>query len=208
MNKHHEFVNIPGPVGVLEGIVHNVPESASISHIGIICHPHPLHQGTMQNKVVTTIVKTFLAMGMPCVRFNFRGVGKSAGIFANAIGETEDCLAVIDWAKNRWLDVHIWLAGFSFGSYVATLASLQRNIFQLINIAPPVHNNDFHKLLITSPCLVIQGDNDEIVPAPLVHQWYETLATNKTLIKMANTTHFFHGKLIELHENIKQHYGF
>ena len=206
-NYPHEFVNILGPAGNLEGMVHNIPDG-DFSNIVIICHPHPLHQGTMRNKVVTTLARTFLTMGMPCVRFNFRGVGNSEGVFADAIGETEDCLAVIDWVENRWQSTHIWLAGFSFGSYVATLASLQRTVFQLINIAPPVQHNNFIDLPINCPCLIIQGDNDEIVPIAQVQQWYETLTTNKSLITMENTTHFFHGKLMELQKNIKQHYGF
>jgi len=202
----HEFVNISGPAGSLESIVHNV-SGDKFHHVGIICHPHPLHQGTMQNKVVTTVVKAFLSMGIPCVTFNFRGVGKSEGEFANAIGETEDCIAVIDWVSNRWVESKVWLAGFSFGSYVAAMASLQRTIFQLISIAPPVHHSYFTEFALNCPCLVIQGDNDEIVPALQVYQWYETLNTNKALIKMADTTHFFHGKLSELHNNIKQYYN-
>jgi len=203
-----EFVNILGPAGNIEGVIHHTIAGNYFANIGIICHPHPLHQGTMQNKVVTTLVKTFLAMGIPCVRFNFRGVGNSDGFFANALGETEDCIAVIDWVQERWINTNVWLAGFSFGAYVAALASLQREIFQLINIAPPVHANDFSVIPITCPCLVVQGDNDEIVPAAQVYQWYENLTANKQLIKMTDTTHFFHGKLTELYQNIKHHYGF
>lgn len=203
-----EFINIAGPVGNIEGILHNSIDK-NYANVGIICHPHPLHQGTMQNKVITTLVKIFLAMKISCVRFNFRGVGNSEGYFSNAIGETEDCLAVIDWVRARWTNANIWLAGFSFGSYVATLASMQRNVVHLISVAPPVHTNDFSGFSISCPCLVIQGEDDEIVPAMQVYKWYEDLmATKKTLIKMASTTHFFHGKLQELYRNITKHYGF
>ena len=205
--QFEELVNIPGPAGNIEGIIHSI-EGNYFGNIGIICHPHPLHQGTMQNKVVTTLVKTFLAMGLPCIRFNFRGVGNSNGFFAHAFGETEDCIAVIDWAQERWCDANIWLAGFSFGSYVAALASLQREVVQLICIAPPVHINDFAGIPITCPCLIVQGEEDEIVPAMQVYHWYENLTTDKRLIKMTDTTHFFHGKLQELSQNIKNHYGF
>ena len=201
-----ESVIINGPAGNLEAIVHQA-HGVRAQHIGIICHPHPQHQGSMHNKVVTTLVKAFSALGLTCVRFNFRGVGASDGEFANAVGETDDCIAVIDWACARWSNPNIWLAGFSFGSYVAAAASLQRKVFQLINIAPPVHYYDFASLALNCPCLVVQGDNDEIIEANLVHQWFGALTTNKTLIAMTNTSHYFHGKLIELKTNIEQHYS-
>ena len=98
-----QTIFIPGPVGQLEAILHT-PTACSYNRVGVVCHPNPIQEGTMHNKVVTTIVRTFNQLSLACIRFNFRGVGQSAGQYGNQTGEIADCLAIINWIKQQWLD--------------------------------------------------------------------------------------------------------
>src|SRR5262245_11120788 len=117
-----ERLQLPGPAGELEALI-ETPEGASAAAFGVICHPHPLYGGTMDNKVVHTLSRAFQELGAPTIRFNFRGVGRSAGTFANGDGETEDTLALVRWGRERWPGAQVWLAGFSFGGAVAIRAA-------------------------------------------------------------------------------------
>src|SRR5688572_15627298 len=109
----NQEILIPGPVGNLEAIIQG-PQDLATQRISIICHPHPLFQGTMDNKVVTTVARAFEAKNIPSIRFNFRGVGASAGSFGNITGEVDDCIAVVTWAQQRWPQAALYIAGFSF----------------------------------------------------------------------------------------------
>src|ERR1700752_1724875 len=109
-----ERVSIPGPSGELEALVED-PATGPASRYGVVCHPHPQFGGTMDNKVTHTLARPLQELGVPTVRFNFRGVGRSKGEFADGIGETDDATAVIDWSARRWSGASLWLAGFSFG---------------------------------------------------------------------------------------------
>jgi len=206
LNTQREYesaVTIKGPEGDLEALM-SAPEEIDVSKVAIICHPHPLHGGTMSNKVVTALVRTFRELGLHTVRFNFRGVGNSAGKFGHAIGESEDLMAVLAWVKDNWPDKRPWLAGFSFGSYVAANVANQSEVDCLISIAPPVNNNDFEALTdINCPWIVVQGGQDEIVPAEKVYQWVKHHPRPPQLIKFDNTGHFFHGHLVELRAQLK-----
>ena len=102
---------IPGPVGQLE-VATSVVSDSSLPFIGVICHPHPLYGGTMNNKVVTTLARTFTLMGISSVRFNFRGVGESAGNYTEGVGESDDLLAVLSWLNNVRPNHQIILTGF------------------------------------------------------------------------------------------------
>lgn len=188
---------LPGKVGQLEALV-QLPQT-DIKKAAIICHPHPLFGGTMDNKVVHTLAKAFFQMGYATVRFNFRGVGKSEGVYGEAIGETEDTLAVIDWLKKQWPDVELTLAGFSFGAYVAARTASFYPVAQLVSIAPSVEHADFYSLKnIVCPWLVVQGEKDEVVPPESVYKWVASRKPPPTLIRLPDVTHFFHGHLIEL----------
>ncbi len=112
-----ERVTFEGPAGPLEGAL-ALPEGAPRA-VAVLCHPHPLYDGTMHNKVVHTLARTFTAAGIAALRFNFRGVGDSAGAYDEGDGETEDALAAVAFAHDRTGDVPLWLAGFSFGASVA-----------------------------------------------------------------------------------------
>lgn len=193
---------LAGAIGDLETITDIPPEA---THAVVICHPHPLFGGTMQNKVVHTLAKTFVELGMATVRFNFRGVGKSAGEYDQGIGETDDALAMIKWLQTQLPQAKILLAGFSFGSYVAARAA---NVFPaeyLITIAPAVEHFDFTPLQnIHCPWLVVQGEQDEIVPPELVYQWAASRHPSPKVIRLPEVTHFFHGHLLTLRDIVLQ----
>lgn len=202
--NHPTPLFIPGPVGRLEAQT-TWPKDNSPHAVGILCHPHPLFQGTMNNKVVTTMVKTFEELGLATVRFNFRGVGQSDGIYGEAEGEIEDLRSVIAWVKNNLPQLPIWLAGFSFGSFIAAAVannvSDETQITQLVSIAPPVNHFPFQTLTqIHCPWLVLQGTEDEVVPFDLVKQWAEHPPSPLKFIELPGVSHFFHGKLSALKE--------
>jgi alpha/beta superfamily hydrolase len=120
-----EALRIAGPAGALEGVLED-PQVSPQPGFAVICHPHPLYGGTMQNKVVHTIGRACQEFGMPTVRFNFRGVGASAGHYDEGRGETQDALAVIAWGRARWPASPLILAGFSFGAMIALRAPRRR----------------------------------------------------------------------------------
>lgn len=170
--------------------------------IAIICHPHPLYGGTMTNKVVTTLAKVFSELNYPTIRFNFRGIGKSTGTYGNGIGEIEDLLSVIEWTKKTLPQNKIILAGFSFGGYIA--ATVATKIFpeKLILVAPSVEHFDMSLLQIPCPWILVQGTEDEVVPAEKVFAWAQTQKIQPVLIEIEGATHFFHGRLIEMREKL------
>ncbi len=193
---------IPGPAGNLEAVIER-PQTQIGNTVAIICHPHPKQEGTMTNKVVTTLVRACQQLGIIAVRFNFRGVGKSEGHYDHTIGEQDDLKAVISWVKETFPDCKLWLAGFSFGSYITAKVASEISIEQLISIAPPVNHFDFQSLpTIQCPWLVVQGELDEVVPSQEVFDWAETRSEKIHMIRMPNVGHFFHGKLIELRDNL------
>lgn len=196
-------LQILGPAGDLEAVVSR-PLAQEVDVIGIVCHPHPLYDGTMNNKVVTTIARAFSNLGLWTVRFNYRGVGKSAGKYAQGIGESDDLSAVLHWAQATFPNKKIWLAGFSFGAYVATRVASQEQVSQLVTVAPPVNHFDFTAFNIQSPWLVVQGDLDEVVPAVEVYAWLKNRPVRPCVISMKNASHFFHGQLIELRSRIEE----
>ena len=129
---------IDGPAGPLEARIEEPAPGEVPAAVGVVCHPHPLYGGTMQNKVVHTLARAMQELGAPTVRFNFRGVGGSAGAYDGGAGELEDALAVCDWARRRWRCDAFWLAGFSFGSAVALQAAGSVRPRALVTVAPPV----------------------------------------------------------------------
>lgn len=199
MSLQEKTFLLPGPAGDQEVIT----TTGILSKTAIICHPHPLHGGTMTNKVVTTLMQTFRSLGLSTIRFNFRGVGKSQGQFADGIGEVEDLLSIADWVKINFPDNAIWLAGFSFGGYVAARASTIIHPEKLITVAPQVSRFIQDKLpQITAPWIIVQGDQDEIVSSEQVFAWAETLTPKPAVIRIPDAGHFFHGQLTVLKEKL------
>jgi alpha/beta superfamily hydrolase len=201
------LLDIPGPTGKLAAII-SPPPSAGAPVIAIICHPHPLHGGTMQNKVISTLARSFYDLGIWSIRFNFRGVGASEGSYDNGRGEAEDLLAVAKWAQQEFPAYTLWLAGFSFGAYIAMQGAchpaLASHVKQLITIAPAVNHFVFPASAhIQSPWLLIMGEQDEIVPVTAVKNWLKTQSSAIETIYFPEAGHFFHGHLVTLREQLK-----
>lgn len=188
--------SIEGPAGPLQ----LVEQLGQRPITAIICHPHPLFGGTMDNKVVSALARACEALEVTHVRFNYRGVGDSAGSYGEMEGEVDDCKAIIDWVAKRRPDDKLWLMGFSFGSYIAARnVSASAQITQLVTVAPSVEHADFNALpRIPCPWLIVQGEQDEIVPPASVYTFAQNRPEHPTLIKMPDTSHFFHRKLIDL----------
>lgn len=200
-------LTIQGPAGQLESVI-EYPKEHTKRAVAIVCHPHPLHEGTMNNKVVTTVSRFLQSLGMPVVRFNFRGVGKSEGEYGNTDGELEDLFAVMDWVNKEFPNLPIWLAGFSFGSFISARAATQRSVAQLISIAPPVVNFDFYSVSrVPCPWVVIQGEEDEVVDPKKVFAWLETRDEQPTVIRLPGVGHFFHGKLVTLKDELAGYFS-
>lgn len=186
-----------GQSGQLEAILH-VPPSYNHRYIALIGHPHSLQGGTMNNKVVTTLVRMFKELGIASIRFNFRGVGQSQGEYDSGFGESDDMRLLTESCVQQLPDVKLIFAGFSFGSYVAYRTAAQYPSSLLISIAPPVHHYDFNEFApIPHPWIIVHGDQDEVVP---IEEVYPFVSAHPSIIflECADTTHFFHGKLIEL----------
>jgi alpha/beta superfamily hydrolase len=204
---------IDGPCGVLEAILDCPPQELLASEarfsksVAVIAHPHPLHGGTMQNKVVHYLARTVNQMGIPALRFNFRGVGQSEGEYAEGVGEVDDLVAAAGWMQEQFPGHALWLAGFSFGAYVALQAAARLQPAQLITVAPPVNIFDLSELSLPSmPWVLVQGGEDEIVPSKEVLQWVSQLPVPPQLLYLEQAGHFFHGRLNELREGLLQHF--
>ena len=197
-------LTLSGPAGALEAAV-DVPIAAEArAGVAIICHPHPQHGGTMHNKVVTMLERSLRESGLATVVFNFRGVGASTGTYDDGRGETDDLLAVAAWVQRTRPHNALWLAGFSFGSYVAVRAASQLPVRQMISVAPPVSRWDFaHLAHPLCPWLVVQGEADEVVDPQSVFDWIAAQAEPPMLVRMPDTGHFFHRRLMDLRGAVK-----
>lgn len=163
----------------------------------------------MQNKVVHTLARAFGELGLRTVRFNFRGVGASAGAYAQGMGETEDVLAVLRWLRERRPGDEIWLAGFSFGAYMALRAADRSPVARLILVAPPVYlYADLGPPPVPrAPVLVLQGEQDEVVPVEAVKTWLAGLPVRPAVRTFPGVGHFFHGRLNDLRAAVHEALG-
>jgi len=196
---------LPGPAGALEVSV-DLPEAGAdaLPLVAIVCHPLPTEGGTMHNKVVTMAARSLRELGAATVRFNFRGTGGSEGEFDNGDGELDDLRAVAAWVRAQRPGDTLWLAGFSFGAYVSLRAAAELQPALLLSIAPPAGRWDFDAIALpTMPWLVIQGESDEIVDPQAVYDWLEKTGAQAELVRMPDTGHFFHRKMIDLRGAIK-----
>jgi alpha/beta superfamily hydrolase len=195
LNERH---GIAGPAGVLEAIVEDPADSGGPSY-AVICHPHPLYGGTMENKVVTTLARALRDAGVATLRFNFRGVGGSAGAYDQGAGEIADADAVASWGAQHWPGKTLIIAGFSFGAYVALRLALQRTTARLITVAPAIEFINAHKIGTPAcPWLIVQGDADDVVNPKAVIAWAASLSPAPRLVVLPGVGHFFHGRLQEL----------
>ncbi|MFY7698209.1 MAG: alpha/beta hydrolase [Legionella sp.] len=193
----HPFI-FNGNVGALEAVL-SVPDSSPKMMFAIIGHPHSQQGGTMNNKVVTTLVKVFKELNIPSIRFNFRGVGQSEGIYDHGIGESEDMLSLVKEIQTKTAINHFIFAGFSFGSYVAYRVAAQHPHQLLLTVAPAVTHYDYQEFdSVPSPWIVAQGDIDDVVPEIKVLDFVASIQKPMTLLRFQQTGHFFHGRLTEL----------
>ena len=202
---------IPGPAGDIEAVLDEPSATGGEvlpKAVAVVCHPHPLFGGTMTNKVAHILARTCNDLGLPALRFNFRGVGRSAGAHADGVGETEDTLAAIDWAAARWPNTPVWLLGFSFGAAMALRASLRYPVARLVTVAPALRwLTQLHSQVPACPWLIVQGDRDELVDARAVQEWAAGLSEPPTIKILAGAEHFFHGRLNDVRQAIVEWTG-
>lgn len=156
----------------------------------------------MDNKVVVTLVRTFADAGMAALRFNFRGVGASAGAFDDGRGETKDALAAAGVLRGRWPDAVLVVAGFSFGAVVAVRAAQQLRAAGLVTVAPPLERLAPDEPLPSCPWLVVHGDEDALIGIDSIVAWLDAQPPGPELDVVSGADHFFHGKLGDIRDAV------
>jgi len=189
---------LDGPAGALEALLED-PQTSPPRGFAVICHPHPLYGGTMQNKVVHTLARACRECGMASLRFNFRGIGGSAGSYDEGRGEVDDVLAVTAWGRARWPQLPLTLAGFSFGAMISLRAAMQASPARLISVAPAVAHVQYASASRPDcPWLIVQGDADELVNVQDVRAFAARFESPPRLVELPGVDHFFHGRLTDL----------
>ena len=207
MNNHTVRSTVAGPAGLLACAV-DTPLGASRG-VAVLCHPHPQHGGTMDNKVVLTLARAMVQLGYTAVRFNFRGVGGSEGSWDHGQGEVQDALAVIaaHQGAHQGAGQALVLGGFSFGGYVASQAATQlpaaARAQRLVLVGPAVVN--FAMAPVPEDTLVVHGERDDVVPLAAVFDWARPQALPVTVLPGAG--HFFHGQLTVLKHIVLRAFG-
>lgn len=210
---------IPAPAGVLEVDAlwqQDNPKDANTDTVALLCHPNPLFEGTMNNKVVTTMYRFGRDSGMHVVRFNFRGVGQSTGEHDYADGEVVDAMTVLQWIAEQTNARKLWLGGFSFGGYVIARVAEQVMVaphiwglgnFEIANvalIAPSVEKNDSSDITLPiDKTFEIYGNADEVIDPNNMQAFAERLGLAVSIVDGAG--HFFHGRLSELKGLLEEH---
>ena len=161
----------------------------------------------MSNKVVTTLARAFARLGADAVRFNFRGVGRSAGRHADGLGERDDALAVAAWCKERWPGRPLYLGGFSFGAAIAAAIAARVAPAGLVTVAPPVERLGADFVAPACPWLLIHGEADDVVPPGPVLEWCATLPAPPKIVLLPGAGHFFHGRLADVTEAVTEAFG-
>ena len=195
MNSSTQRLTVAGPAGDIECAL-DQPAGLDASQrrgLALICHPHPLFGGTMDNKVVQTLARTFVGLGYTSLRFNFRGIGASAGVWDEGRGEVDDALAVL--RSQRAAGQPVVVAGFSFGGYVASQVAARLTgdaaAERVVLIAPAVVN--FPVANVPADTLVVHGESDDVVPLQATFDWARPQSLPVTVLPGAG--HFFHGQL-------------
>ena len=202
------ITDLEGSAGPLEAIV---DEPSSPRAIAVFAHPHPQHGGTMHTKVVYQGAKALTRVGCAVLRFNFRGVGRSAGTFANGEGEADDFRAAMDYLTRRHPGLPLWSAGFSFGAWIALeTGAVDDRVTALIGIAPPVATSvsgmDYsfpNTLASTKPKFFLQGEADEVCPLEAMWKFYGRLEEPKDLVVIDAADHLFDGRTQEAGEALE-----
>ncbi|MFN2432995.1 MAG: alpha/beta hydrolase [Gemmatimonadota bacterium] len=194
-----QTLRLPGPAGPLEAILKR-PAGGSPPFAAVVCHPHPLHGGTMHSKVVFNVAKALEERGAAVLRFNFRGVGRSGGAHAEGVGEREDVRAALTFLAGLHPGLPLCLGGFSFGAWVGSaVGCADPRVTQLVAVGTPTRLFDSDALLhCPKRKLFVQGGADEHGPAPELASVVESLAPPKELRVVEGADHFFSGRTDEL----------
>ena len=198
-------VDVPGPAGLLEGLINARPEVEPRA-IAVLAHPLPTRGGTMHTKAVFHAAKALARIDVPVLRFNFRGVGRSAGSFSDGPGEQEDLRAALAFMMARYPDVRrIWCGGMSFGSWVAlSVGAADAHATALIGIACPVNKYDYSAVVSSGkPTFLVHGERDELIPLQEIRKFYARLAEPKELVLIDGADHLFDGKTSEVGDAIE-----
>lgn len=198
-SPRRETLFVPGPAGPLEALL-EYPAAQPVAGLAVVCHPHPQQQGTMRNKVVHTLARALNELGFAALRFNFRGTGASAGSWDGGRGEADDVAAASDYLCTREPALPLWLAGFSFGGAMAARVAAAGDVARLVTVAPPpgLLGPEMLPRLPACPWLLVQGEDDDVVPAADQRRWLAERQAAVELVTMAGVGHFFHGRLAEL----------
>ncbi|HEY6905474.1 MAG TPA: alpha/beta family hydrolase [Candidatus Acidoferrales bacterium] len=191
----HRSIFLKGPAGRLEASLWTV--SAEPDFVAVVCHPHPLYGGTLDNKVVYHTAKALHQRGAPVLRFNFRGAGQSEGVHDRGIGEQADIRAALDYLSADFPGKAIVLAGFSFGSWVGLHVGCEdARVISMIGLGLPVDNVDVSYLrACVKPKLIIQGSQDQFGSRANIEALFATIPEPKRLVIVEGTDHFFTGHL-------------
>jgi uncharacterized protein len=194
---------LAGPAGPLEALLEFEPD-ASPRASAVVCHPHPLYGGTMHNKVVFRIAKATLSLGLPTLRFNFRGAGKSAGNYDNGRGERDDVRAALGFLRARFPGLPVIVAGFSFGSWVAlAVGARDPNVRALVGVGLPVGSSPFTFLLgVKKPKLIVQATEDQFGPREKLQALFDSLDEPKRLRWVEGADHFFGARVDEVRQAV------
>jgi alpha/beta superfamily hydrolase len=201
---------IAGPAGRLEAIVDLPPRPLTDVRAAVVfAHPHPQQGGTMHTKVVYQAAKALCRVGCAVLRFNFRGVGTSAGRFDNGLGEADDFRAGLDVMHARYPTIRLWAGGFSYGSWIAlTVGAADPRVSTLIGIAPPLARFDFESVRRSAKAkFFIQGERDELCPLKDMQQFYARSEEPKELVIIDAADHLFDGKTSEVGEAVEDLLG-
>ncbi len=195
-----ERLTIKGPAGALQLLVeHPELDAGEVPRgITVVCHPHPLHGGTMDNKVAHTLARTANLLGRVAVRFNFRGVGESAGSHDDGRGERDDVLAVADWAAGQFPAHSVWFGGFSFGACMAAAAAEHANPERVVLVAPAADRYGMAQVSVAQPLVLAQGMADDVVCPDAALQWAARQTGEAKVLEFADVGHFFHGAQVAL----------
>jgi len=198
-------VEISGPAGLLEGLI-NAKNGTEPKAIAVLGHPLPTAGGTMHTKAVFHAAKALARVDVPVLRFNFRGVGRSAGSFSDGPGEREDLRAALAFMMARYPDVkRVWCGGMSFGSWVALLVGAEDpRVTALVGIACPVTKYDYSAVVAAGkPTFLVHGERDELIPMQEIRKFYALLPEPKELVVIDGADHLFDGKVSEVGDAIE-----
>ncbi len=211
MSRLSKRLELDGNAGSLEAMLEcpsGVAPGDTVPAVAVVCHPHPQFEGTMLNKVVHTLARSAVDCGLPALRFNYRGVGKSAGSYDEGHGETDDAETACNTVSAMFDSKRLVLMGFSFGAGVALRLAERIPVSALVAAAPPVGRLGVPEIIRSAaPWQVVQGTADELVDAAAVAAWVGTQSPEPELVMMDGVSHFFHGNLTAMRRDVRGFIG-